>query len=251
MKRPIIVAHRGYAARFPENSLEGFQAAVSAGARWVELDVQLSADGVPVVLHDATLARTAGRPDCIFDMTAAQLCNTNIGEPARFGERFSAVTLPLLVDVVAWLVNEPCVQVLVEVKTESIERFGIERVRDVVWKSLRAVRPRCTLISYDDAFLFAARLAGPASIGWILSGWNEEQWRRASALSPDLLLINWTRLPQPPSALWPGRWDWATYEVTDVGQALELAARGIRFVETMDIGALLADPRLAAGTPDA
>jgi glycerophosphoryl diester phosphodiesterase len=251
MDRPTLVAHRGYAACYPENSLEGLRAAVDAGARWLEFDVQMSADGVPVLLHDATLQRTAGRPESVFDMTAAQLCQTSIGEPARLGERFSAVMLPSLAEVAAWLANEPGVQMLVEVKTESIDRFGIERVQGAVWKALQAVRPRSILISYDDAFLFAARLTGSARIGWILSDSSEDRQRRARALAPDLLLIDWTRLPQSPTALWRGPWIWATYEVTDPQHALELAARGIGFVETMDTGRLLADRRLSAAAPDA
>jgi glycerophosphoryl diester phosphodiesterase len=82
MNLPTLVAHRGYAACYPENSLEGLQAAVAAGAGWLEFDVQLSTDGVPVLLHDTTLLRTAGHPDSVFDMTADQLRKTCIGEPA-------------------------------------------------------------------------------------------------------------------------------------------------------------------------
>jgi glycerophosphoryl diester phosphodiesterase len=137
------------------------------------------------------------------------------------------------------------------VKTESTDRFGIERVQSALWNALQAVRTRCILISSDAAYLFAARLTGSARIGWILSGWSEDQQRRARALAPDLLLIDWTCLPRPPSALWRGPWRWAAYEVTDPQHALDLAARGIDFVETMDIGRLLADRRLGAAALDA
>lgn len=57
-KWPAIVAHRGASARFPENTLESFLAAIQAGADLVELDVRLTADDVPVVLHDLDLSRT-------------------------------------------------------------------------------------------------------------------------------------------------------------------------------------------------
>jgi glycerophosphoryl diester phosphodiesterase len=55
---PIIVAHRGLHARQPENSLAAFQAAWKAKIAWCECDVQLTADGIPVVFHDRTLSRT-------------------------------------------------------------------------------------------------------------------------------------------------------------------------------------------------
>lgn len=54
----IVVAHRGASAEAPENTLAAFELAVSRGADAVEFDVRLTADGVPVVLHDADLSRT-------------------------------------------------------------------------------------------------------------------------------------------------------------------------------------------------
>ncbi|MBN8883806.1 MAG: esterase, partial [Salana multivorans] len=55
---PVVLAHRGDADHAPENTLAAFRAAVAAGARGVETDVQLSADGVPLLLHDDGPART-------------------------------------------------------------------------------------------------------------------------------------------------------------------------------------------------
>lgn len=247
MSHPIFVAHRGYAARYPENTLVALQAAVDAGARWLEFDVQLSADAVPVLLHDASLQRTAGRPETVFDLSARQLGEICAGEPARFGDRFATVTLPTLAEVVNWMGAEQQLQAFVEVKVESIRHFGGERVHRAIWDVLEPVRDRCVLISYDDAFLFAARLATPVRIGWVLSEWSDAQLQRARALAPDVLFVNHARLPPEPEPLWPGPWQWASYEITVADQALALAARGVVFIETMAIGELLADTRLARG----
>ncbi len=244
MRAPELIAHRGYAARYPENTLLALRAAVDAGARWLEFDVQLSADGVPILLHDATLQRTAGNPDSVFNLSAQQLYSISVGEPARFGDRFAETKLSTLAEFADWFSAVPLVQAFVEIKGESIEHFGVEQVYRAVWSALEPVRERCILISYDDAFLFAARLAVPTRIGWVVAEWNEEHQRRASALAPDILFTNWTRLPPEPEPLWLGSWQWAVYEVTDPDQALALAARGIAFVESMAIGELLADPRL-------
>lgn len=244
MSHPILVAHRGYAARYPENTLAALQAAVDAGARWLEFDVQLSADAVPVLLHDASLRRTAGRTETVFELNARQLQAIGAGEPARFGDLYAAVRLPSLVEVVAWLETEPQVQAFVEVKMESIQRFGVERVHRALQGALEPVRDRCVLISYDDAFLFAARLAAPARIGWVVADYDDAHLQRARALAPDVLFTNYTRLPPEPEPLWPGPWQWACYEITATDLALALAARGVVFIETMAVGELLADPRL-------
>lgn len=245
MKPPILIAHRGYAARYPENTLIALQAAVDAGAGWLEFDVQLSADRVPVLLHDTTLRRTAGRPDSVFALTADQLTARSAGESGRLGTRFDYVTIPTLAAVADWLRTQPRVRACVEIKTESIRRFGIEAVHRAVVHALGPAREQCVLISFDDAFLFAARLAVPMPIGWVVSECDEASMRRTRILAPDMLFVDQQLLPPEPEALWTGGWRWAVYEVTDAGQALALSARGIDFVETMAVGELLADARLA------
>jgi len=58
MHRPQIIAHRGASAEAPENTLSSFQKAIDLKVDMIELDVQLSRDGVPIVIHDETLHRT-------------------------------------------------------------------------------------------------------------------------------------------------------------------------------------------------
>lgn len=72
LSRPIIVAHRGGAGLYPENTLEAFQAAAREhGVRFMELDVHGTADGVPVVIHDPTVARTTDGQGAVAAMPLA------------------------------------------------------------------------------------------------------------------------------------------------------------------------------------
>lgn len=72
--RPLRLAHRGDWRRAPENSLAAFQAALAIPAcDGLEFDVRVSADGVPIVLHDETLARVQGRPERADALPAAEL----------------------------------------------------------------------------------------------------------------------------------------------------------------------------------
>ncbi|MGI9308197.1 MAG: glycerophosphodiester phosphodiesterase family protein, partial [Gammaproteobacteria bacterium] len=57
---PALLAHRGYQRLYPENTRESLLAAIEAGAKNIEFDVQLAGDGVPMVVHDDNLKRTAG-----------------------------------------------------------------------------------------------------------------------------------------------------------------------------------------------
>jgi glycerophosphoryl diester phosphodiesterase len=75
----LRLAHRGDHALAPENSLAAFAAAIARpGCDGVELDVRASADGVAIVVHDATLARVQGRPDRADSLTAAQLASFGV-----------------------------------------------------------------------------------------------------------------------------------------------------------------------------
>jgi len=77
-QRPITVGHRGASALAPENTLRAFEVAIEYGLDMAELDVHLSRDQKLVVIHDADLARLAGRADRTADLTAAELAVFNV-----------------------------------------------------------------------------------------------------------------------------------------------------------------------------
>ncbi len=68
-----VIGHRGAMGLAPENSLQSFEAALSGGVRWVELDVRVTSDNQLVVIHDDNLKRLAGDGRKVADSTLAQL----------------------------------------------------------------------------------------------------------------------------------------------------------------------------------
>ncbi len=79
-QRPFIIGHRGASAAAPENTLAAFALAQAQGADGIEFDVQLSADGWPVVIHDGRLDRTTNGRGRVQDFTVAQLQELDAGE---------------------------------------------------------------------------------------------------------------------------------------------------------------------------
>ncbi len=75
---PLVIAHRGFAAQAPENSIAAFEAAFAAGAHIVESDIQITKDGIPVLFHDADLARVAGVQKRIQELDFAELASIDI-----------------------------------------------------------------------------------------------------------------------------------------------------------------------------
>ena len=241
---PRLVAHRGYLHRYPENTWIALQAALEAGACWLEFDVQRCADGHFVLLHDADFERTAGRKLSVFDVDAATLAGLSVHEPARLGGRFAPLRPSLLQEVLQRLDDYPAARVMVEIKIESLQHWGLEPVIDGLLQLLEPHLDRCTLISFSEAALAQARKASPIDIGWVLPRYDREHLQRARRLRPQWLICNHRRIP-PQSAPERGDWRWMLYQIDDPQQALYWAGRGVELVETGDIGTLLQHPLLA------
>lgn len=78
---PTVLAHRGASSTHPENTLAAFDAALALGAPLVEMDVRLTADGVPVILHDADVSRTTDGRGPVHELTLAQIRSLDAGTP--------------------------------------------------------------------------------------------------------------------------------------------------------------------------
>lgn len=101
---PAVIAHRGASAYAPENSLAAFELALGMGADAIELDLRTTADGELVVLHDATLERTAGDPRLIAETPYAGLSGlAEAVRPPRLADVFDAfgATTHYLLDIKA------------------------------------------------------------------------------------------------------------------------------------------------------
>ena len=100
---PLILGHRGNSAHAPENTLAAFSRALLDGADGIEFDVRLSRDGVPVVIHDATLMRTGLIDRAVSSLTAAELQQIDVGswfdQRAGVDQSFANESVPLLTQV--------------------------------------------------------------------------------------------------------------------------------------------------------
>ena len=232
-----LIAHRGWARRYPENTLAAVRGALEAGARWVEVDVQLSADHVPHLFHDRSLERMTGARGALCRRTAQQLATLRASEPERFGERFDDEPLARLDAFVELLLSFPQAEAFVELKRAALEVFGVPAVLDAVLPLLQPVGARCRLISFDLAVLRAARKRCDLELGPVLEGWVERSSEDVLELEPEVVFCNVERLPRAgPIAPPCGRL--AVYEVDEPATARALLARGATWIETFAVGEL-------------
>jgi glycerophosphoryl diester phosphodiesterase len=240
---PELIAHRGNAAEYPENTLPALRSALELGARCVEFDVQLSADRQPVLLHDSNLKRTAGLDRNALEMTWAELAEVSVNEESRFLKRYTDVGIPTLSQAVSLLATYPHATAFVELKRASLRTFGQEAFVRKVCETLKPIARQCVIISFDLAAIHHVRQVSSYRVGWVLSEYSNLSALKCEALAPDFVFCDYQLLSEGTSKLWKGPWRWAIYEVTSRKLAMDLAARGAKLIETMAVRAMLREFR--------
>ena len=164
---PILVAHRGYSGRYPENTLLAYQAAREHGAVYMELDLQMTRNRVPVLHHDRSLLRTAGVDIDVRDIKAKKFKSLNASYPDRFGDEFADNTFTTFKKFCRWLKAHPEVTTFVEIKQESIDRFGVPIFVDEIYSRIlrTEVEAQCVIISYNHEVLEYARKVSAMRVG--------------------------------------------------------------------------------------
>lgn len=142
--KPYVMAHRGNLVACPENTLAAFQRAVDDGADLIETDVHITADGVVVCIHDATVDRTTDGVGAVRDMTLEEIktLSASYGRPEFAGERVP--TLREMFD----LVPDDMV-IALELKTDDfLQREGAQTLVDTIAGAGR--QERTVLLSFQD-----------------------------------------------------------------------------------------------------
>ncbi len=101
MKQVLVEGHRGFCAQYPENTMISYQAALDLGVDAFEFDVWLSADKVPVIMHDGNCLRTCGVNRHLRDMTLAEIKELDACYESKFGDKYKnqGVQVPTLEEI--------------------------------------------------------------------------------------------------------------------------------------------------------
>ena len=240
MNLPKIVGHRGAATHAPENTLAGLRQAAAFGAAWVEFDVMLSRDGVPLLHHDASLARTTGDPRLVTETTLAELKTLDAG--AWFGARFAGERIPTFAEAIAVLA-ELGLGANVEIKPASgRERETAEAVVKEVQRSWPTTLPAPLISSFEDSCLEVALALAPELPRGHLYEAIPANWRDSVARLDCLSVHGRDQLldEETVAEIREAGYRVVTYTVNDPRHAVELDAWGVDTIITDDIPAITA-----------
>jgi glycerophosphoryl diester phosphodiesterase len=240
--KSILIGHRGEPATWPENSYEGFEAVLRSGVRYIETDIQITADGVAVLSHDPSLLKITGHNLVVTDTKYEEIRTLSAGYPDRFGDKYKDLAITRLDEFAALLKQWPQARAFVEIKHASIVAFGVEKVVDIILAALGEVLEQIIIISFDYEALVYTRETSDLPVGWVLPAWSEQNGSRVRDLSPEYLFCNRKRLPPVSEVLWKGSWKWIVYSVNEINEVASFIRRGIDMLETNEISKLLARP---------
>lgn len=123
--RPLVIAHRGFSSRAPENTLAAYRLAIDTGADMAECDVWLSADRVPVLLHDEHLKRTTGIDARVSDLSLDKLRELDVG--LWKSKEFAGERIPTLTEALVMVKGR--LRLVIEVKAAGMEQEVVAAIR--------------------------------------------------------------------------------------------------------------------------
>lgn len=172
LKLPKVIGHRGAASYAPENTLESIHTAADVGAEWIELDVKLTKDMVPIIFHDEDLERTTNGSGLVAETTYEDIQQLEAG--SWYADSFSGVKIPTLEEALEEIINRD-LGLNLEIKPcPSREKDTTEAALDIlsqIWDD----HDRLLISSFQNICLEVARDMAPDwHYGYLIGGNSAE-----------------------------------------------------------------------------
>lgn len=226
---PELIAHRGASAYAPENTMPAFKRLRQFACQFVEYDVMLTQDAIPVVHHDFSLARTTNKQAQLADCDYTMLQTLDAG--SWFDRRFKSARIPSLQQVLQFL-NKQHIHSNIELKSPDAKQDRlVEKVYECILLNKQGDLSLPLISSFQWSLLVAMRdLSKEIPIGVLLDSWDETvftyiQRLRASSLHINVSLVSKERITHIKQQC-PGLNIYA-YTVNDRHVAHHCAAAGV------------------------
>lgn len=245
---PLWIAHRGAGKLAPENTLAAFRVGASHGYRCFETDVKLSADGVPFLLHDATLDRTTTARGIAGELPWSELSRQDAG--SRHSRAFAGEPPPSLQALATWLQHNGHLLDLEIKPTPGLERHTGREVGKTVarlWQGQPGVAP--LLSSFKPEALEGARETAPQLWRALLVDEDWGGWfQTAVALGCKAVITNYMLMDAALVARAHAAGMRAmVYTVNDPSVAAQMQAAGVDGIVTDAVDRFVPDGPPAAG----
>jgi glycerophosphoryl diester phosphodiesterase len=234
-----VIAHRGASAVAPENTLAAFQRASDDGALWIETDIKLTHDGVPILFHDEDVARTTNGKGLVAEQDWGILQKLDAG--SWFNSSFTAATIPTLADGIRFA-TEHDMRLNLEIKpcpgrTRATVMVALIELTKIT--SPDALPP--LISSFDiEALTIAANLHPECPRGLLLDQWRDDWADVMRVTEAQTLNLNHSLLTTDRLAMFrDADVSVLAYVVNDPVRAKELLHQGVKAVFSNNPGMIL------------
>lgn len=195
MQLSRVIAHRGASKMAPENTLIAMQYAKDSGASWVEFDVMLTQDGVPIVIHDLDLKRTTNTSGLVEETSYSTIKTLDAG--SWFNEKFQGEKIPTL-EAMVYFLNRHDLKMNIEIKpVPGYEIATANKVMDFLIKENLCESPSILLSSFSLASLLQVRKRhSNIAMGLLLEAWSPEWQEDAEELQCVSIHVHYPLLSQ-------------------------------------------------------
>ncbi|WP_114854329.1 glycerophosphodiester phosphodiesterase family protein [Brachybacterium sp. YJGR34] len=194
---PRIVAHRGNSSVAPENTLAALVSAARADAHMIEIDLQMTTDGVGVVFHDHPLGRTAAGTGLLRDLDSAAVAGLDVG--SWFDPAFAGTAVPLLPEVLELLRRYESLGLLLEVsgpwKADAL-------ARELATISDAGLAERVIVQSFALESLEISRDVAPSlQLGYLSATWGDSVMESCAQVDAQWCNVNWDVIGENPDVV--------------------------------------------------
>lgn len=191
MGKPLIIAHRGASKAAPEDSMSAIKKAVASGAGGIQLDVQLSYNGQPVLIHDSKIDRTSNGTGFVKDMTVEKLKEFDFG--SWFSEEFRGEKILTLTEALEYLVEQD-IRLYLEFKNTTEVYEGMEEKVLQILQDFRLV-DRTIITSFNHYSVIKVKKLEPSMKVGILYGFGlAYPWEYAIRIQVDSIHTSWSNI---------------------------------------------------------
>lgn len=216
------VAHRGDCENHTENTLESIQAAIDNGIKHIEIDIQLTKEGLPIVFHDNRLKRMFA-----LDQQVANVNFDSISQlPLKTQRSNYNYYIPTLSQVITLIKKAPDVTLYVEVKNVNFSHFSYSFVYNCITDCLKTIISQVVIIGFSYRFLRYVKNQSSLSIAYVLPSWAHYSPKMLANLKPEMIFADIDIIPTD-ARFYAKKEMWIVYEVSRIEQAQQLIKQGI------------------------
>ncbi len=220
------VAHRGDCEHYIENTLNSIKSAMSNGIEHIEIDVQLTQEGLPVVFHDNNLKAMLNLDTCMSKVSFSHINKQPLTPRKKTTVLTNDEYIPMLSQVVSLIQKSPNVTLYVEVKNINFCYFSYQYVYKRIINTLKPIIKQVVIIGFSYRFLRLVKKNSTLPIAYVLPSWKHYSIKMLSNLQPEIIFSDINIIPTT-EEFFTKKETWVVYEISHIEQARRLMNQGI------------------------